>query len=388
MANAIDKNTDTNDQQPPIVPTWKKARFSNTLRPGLPGGKRIGVDRKAKCIFGVIMAQEGPFKSDGRGEFTTDAIRTVADLAAKAPNGLKCRWTHPDVSNDGLGKFLGRLRDPWLDTITERESYGELKTDPVLCCRADLYFDETAQKTPPQGGRPFADYLMDLAESDPDAFSTSLVLRAEEEYRLNPDGTLQKDENGDPLPPLWTPIALHACDCVDTGDAVDGALSANLATDGLPDAVVRQAAVLMETQFSGKTPEFIRARCLAWLDRYLSRQFGVTLATDEDVPSDEPEAAHDGCRSKHGLHYQKECRKCGTTIASCGCKDRLKESRVIRMGLCEACSKPDEPATPTDEPEVPVEQPLAYDDARDPRKLRIKLEAEKIGEVLDKSTEK
>jgi len=259
---------------------WRKVSQLKSLLAGADG-RKIGVDREANCIRGMILAQEGPFKSEGRGEFDKEAIRVIHDMTAQAPNGLKSRFCHPDLSNDGLGKHLGRIRDPWIDTITVRESQGQLKTNPVQAVRGDLYFDATALKQPPEGGRPLGEYIMELAESDPDAFSSSLVLTVDEEYRIDTAGRPITDpETGDRLPPLWRPIALHACDCVDTGDAVDGLLSANLAADGLPDAVVRKAGILLDQQFAGKTREFVEERCAAWLGRYLDRRYGEKLTSE------------------------------------------------------------------------------------------------------------
>ncbi len=49
---------------------------------------------------------------------------------------------------------------------------------------------------------------------------------------------------------------------VDTGDAVDGLLSARLDAEGLPDAAVRQGAALLDRVFSGQAPEVVACRCL------------------------------------------------------------------------------------------------------------------------------
>ena len=392
---------------------WKKVILLHALLAGeglASGGRKIGVDREARCIRGMILAQEGPFKSEGRGEFDQDAIHTVRDLAAKAPNGLKSRFTHPDLSNDGLGKLLGRVRDPWLDTITVRESEGQVKSNPVLCCRGDLYLDESAFKTP-NGGASLGEYLLTLVESDPNAVSTSLVLETDYEHRTDPrTGRPLLDADGAELPPLWRPLALHASDVVDTGDAVDGILSAQLSTDGLPDAVVRQASILMDRQFAGKPRDFISSRCTAWLTRFLNRKFG---SADPDGPTNPPapeghtpdhgpageefpdnpkpdEPLHNGCRSTLAFHHITLCRLCGGTIQSCGCDHRDKESRVITMAKepCAACLAQEGPHGSGDDPKSPPDdfsgnrdtQPgsEAYNAARDPERLRRKMRIEAI----------
>lgn len=179
-------------------------------------GLEIGVDRETKEIRGYVVAQEGAFKSEGRGEFDQDAIRSIAAMVNSAPKGLKSRFTHPSLSDDGLGKFLGRSTNARVETITT-DLHGE-----VLATRADLRFDDSAFSTP---NGDLATYVMDLAESDPDAISSSLVLSVDEEYRLDKKGRPLKDNDGNDLPPLWRPKKLFASDIVEEGDAVDGLLS-------------------------------------------------------------------------------------------------------------------------------------------------------------------
>jgi hypothetical protein len=215
-----------------------------------------------------------------------------------APNGLKSRFTHPDLSSDGLGKFLGRAKNPRLDIIRERDSEGTLKTNEIHVVRADLHIDPSSHKTP---SGDIGGYIMDLAESDPDALSSSLVLRADKTYRIDDKGRRLKDENTEEdLPPLWTPTALHATDIVDTGDAVDGLLS-TLSADGLPDAVVRNAAALMDRQFAGRPREFVRERAIAWLDRYLSRRFGEAAPEMPAEPEYDPSRDPAKRRIRHAM---------------------------------------------------------------------------------------
>jgi hypothetical protein len=136
---------------------------------------------------------------------------------------------------------------------------------------------------------------MDLAESDPDALSSSMVLQTTKEYRIDKEGRPLKDDDGETLPPLWHPTAIHSSDVVDTGDAVDGFLSAERLE--LAPTIVHRAIELLDRQFKGKSPEFISQRCSAWLNRYLVHRFGEQAAvTYEDIckmmarlgPNEEP----------------------------------------------------------------------------------------------------
>lgn len=284
----------------PAVPEWNSA---------LATGRPIGVDDDKKVIRGYVVAQEGAFKSKGRGEFDLQSLRSIKKMMDEKPGGLKSRFSHPTMSDDGLGKFLGRSKNPFMDKIMKPIGDGKFKELNVV--RADLHLDPSSFTTP-YGS--LGQYVMDLAKSDPDALSSSLVLKADQEYRLDKQGRPLLDEEGEALPPLWRPKELHASDVVDTGDAVDGFLSVEGGTaklsadviDGLPDAAVRRGVELLDRQFAGQPPEVIRARCEAWLNRYLSYRFGeevlqTTVAvavavssSDGDDDDEEDEGATDG----------------------------------------------------------------------------------------------
>lgn len=250
-------------------------------------GRAIGVDRDAKVLRGYVAAQSGPFKSDGRGEFDELSLEQIVKLANTARGGVKSRFTHPDLSGDGLGKFLGRARDFSLSTALDARTGKKVKA-----VRADLHFDPTAHDTP-HGD--LAKYVMDLAESDPDALSSSLVVKPEEVFRLAKDGAPVADDEGNPLPPLWRVKELHASDIVDTGDAVDGLLSAPQLAEALSvgitpelkkllkwDNLVRLSSQLLDGMFEGQPREVVEARVTEYLTRYLNRKFGA------DIPAATP----------------------------------------------------------------------------------------------------
>jgi hypothetical protein len=224
------------------------------------------VDREAKALLGYVVAQEGPFKSDGRGEFDAEGLAALRDLGNANPKGLKSRFTHPDMSNDGLGKHLGRARNFRMDSAIDARTGKR-----VNAVRADLHFAETAFKTP---SGDLASYVMDLAEEDPDALSSSVVVSAKEELRTDKSGRVLADGDGNPLPPLWRPTALHASDIVDTGDAVDGLLSSGIDTDGLPLDALWKGSELLDKLFAEQPRHVIEARLTAYVQRYLSRRFG------------------------------------------------------------------------------------------------------------------
>ena len=230
-------------------------------------GRPIEVDREANVIRGMVLAQEGPFKTAGRGEFDAKAIRQIVKMIKDDhPDGLKSRFAHPTESDDGIGKLLGRIKHPFVSKM--EKNGGE-----IAVARGDLHFNPTALEEPVGGGRPLGDYVMALCESDPDVMASSLVIEPDKQYRIDKQNRPMLDEEGDQLPPLWYPIRLHACDIVDTGEAVDGLLSAEM-LDGLPNSVVFRGVELLDKQFAGKTREFVRERLLHFAERYLTRRYG------------------------------------------------------------------------------------------------------------------
>lgn len=71
--------------------------------------------------------------------------------------GVKARFTHPDMSGDALGTFVGR--------VVNARRLG----DQVL---GDLHLSQAATKAPDGN---LADYLLTLAETDPESFGLSIV---------------------------------------------------------------------------------------------------------------------------------------------------------------------------------------------------------------------
>lgn len=235
-----------------VQPIWEAALSAH-------GGVQ-GVDRDNKMLRGYIVAEKGPFKSAGRGEFDTPALNKIVELGNQSTVGLKSRFTHPGLSSDGLGNFLGRSRN--------------FRMDGDSIARADLHFDPVAFNGP-KGN--LAQYVMDMAESDPLAIGSSLVLKSEKTYRLGDDGRPKKDEKGDELPPLWMPTRLRASDIVDEGDATNSLLSVD-ELDDLPDAEVREVWQALDRVFGGQERLTIDARAKAFLERYLNHRFGPATA--------------------------------------------------------------------------------------------------------------
>lgn len=99
------------------------------------------------------------------------ALDQVEQFGNGSKGGSKVRFTHPDMSGDGLGSFMGRAKD------FVREG------DQVF---ADIHFSESSRETPDGD---LAGYLMKLATEDPESFGMSIVFdhdwQAEEQFTID-----------------------------------------------------------------------------------------------------------------------------------------------------------------------------------------------------------
>jgi hypothetical protein len=90
-------------------------------------------------------------------------VSQVAATINQFNKGVKSRFTHPSMSGDGLGRFLGRVMD------------ARVEGDHAV---ADLHFSAAGHRTPDGD---LADYLMTMAEADPDMLGVSIVFTLDEE---------------------------------------------------------------------------------------------------------------------------------------------------------------------------------------------------------------
>jgi hypothetical protein len=183
---------------------------------GLATGARVdrtGGDRGAGVIRGVAVVTRG--EALGHGYWLDSQFLDQVSLAmAQNRAGLKSRFTHPGLSADGLGKYLGRMK-------------GVYRDGNVI--RTDLHISPIAHKSPDGD---LAEYVMGLAEDDPAAFGTSIVFvpdadtedlfaadhKNEEGHFVSPD-----PENHDNLPHARL-LELLADDVVDDPAANPGGL--------------------------------------------------------------------------------------------------------------------------------------------------------------------
>lgn len=167
--------------------------------------KEKGIDRDKGIIYGYAVMTKGAVKDSRGWEIDDITLDQLVKFGNKSKIGIKSRFGHPNMSSTALGSFLGRAKK-------FRKEEGIV--------RADLYLDKTAYDTP---NGDLATYVLDLAESDPDAFGSSIVFDYELEYRIEKDGTPKIDpDTKEELPPLLRIKKLFASDIVDDPAANDG----------------------------------------------------------------------------------------------------------------------------------------------------------------------
>lgn len=131
-------------------------------------GSRSAVDRTggkygAGLITGVSVITAG--EALGHNAWIDETfVEQVRRAVAALPDGVKSRWTHPDMSSDGLGKLTSRIMDP-------------VKSADGKQLFANQHFLGIAHRAPDGD---LAGYLMDLAEEDPKAYGLSIVFHRDE----------------------------------------------------------------------------------------------------------------------------------------------------------------------------------------------------------------
>ena len=120
------------------------------------------VDKEKGIIYDVSVVTEGPALGHGV-ELEREFVENVVRLGNQAPKGTRSRFGHPGMSSEALGTYMGRY-----------SNYRAIERSGKLRAIADFTVDPST-KTAPGGDR--GAYVLDLAESDPEAFATSIVFK-------------------------------------------------------------------------------------------------------------------------------------------------------------------------------------------------------------------
>jgi hypothetical protein len=245
------------------------------LRSPVATSKALRVDRNggydgAGAIYGASVITRG--EAEGHYMWIDSEFNAaVAQHMNSAKRGTKMRFTHPSLSGDGLGSFLGRAMNA---------------TQAGKQVLADLHFSKTAHNTPDGD---LASYVMDLAENDPEAFGMSIVFRhdrgAEDKHRANnenEDGDFKSpdSENKSNLPHARLQI-LRAVDVVDT----PAANPSGLFHQGHEFAAEADSLAMFALGLSDERPatghlSIDAERLASFTDRFLE-QHGLTIVRED-----------------------------------------------------------------------------------------------------------
>lgn len=222
------------------------------FRAGVIHGSKetLRVDRAAKVIRGAKVIELGAVNDSRPWDVDEETLAQVLDHASRPNKGLKARFTHPSLSDDGLGKYLGRWQNP------------RIENGAVV---ADLHIAEAAFNSP---AGDIGSYVMDLAEEDPEAFGVSIATKLHESM-------LSDLPEGERLP--LRIAGLHAADFVDTPAATRGGLFDSHTQDAIPAV----ATWILENHFRNAGPEEVLQR----VEKFLSRHYGKgsDMSKDPDV---------------------------------------------------------------------------------------------------------
>jgi hypothetical protein len=224
----------------------KRAMLNNLFKTSpVRGAPKSGVDRSAKRINGVKVMQMGRVNDSRPWEVDADTLAQVVEYGNQPNKGTKARFTHPSMSDDGFGKYLGR----WTNFRIEGDS-----------AYADLQLAESSFDTP---SGDLGTYVMDLAEEDPESFGVSAATSlAGVMYTEVPEGkTLPLRLDG-----------LRAVDFVDEPAATRGGLFDMASPQGLPSL----ATWIVETHFADREPREVVER----LCSFLSKHYGKDIMSE------------------------------------------------------------------------------------------------------------
>tara|TARA_R110000822_G_scaffold173914_1_gene313489 strand:+ start:4596 stop:5741 length:1146 start_codon:yes stop_codon:yes gene_type:complete len=185
----------------------KRASFTSFAK-----GSPRNVDREKGIIYDAKIIEVG--EASGHDLFVDgEFIDSVVEAGAGLKQGLKARFGHPNMCSTTLGTFLGRWKGLYRDG------------DDV---RGNLFLSQSAKDAP---GGDLYDYVLSMAENDPDMFGVSISFdrdtEAEELAGIHEDTNLQ----------LCRLSKLSAGDCVDSPAATSGGLFSAFTNDSIAGQV-------------------------------------------------------------------------------------------------------------------------------------------------------
>lgn len=174
------------------------SKFFNSL-PNF-NSSSVNVDRENGILKNTCIAQFGENKNDS---FFDETFLTELVKLGNQADGVKSRFGHPNMCGNSFGTFIGRYKN---FSIQNNNVYADLHLDPIT------------KKTQVEGkGIAMYDYIVDMAEANPDMFGNSICIYSEC-YEKEIEGKTQILHKLDKF---------KACDLVDDPAATDTLFSDN-----------------------------------------------------------------------------------------------------------------------------------------------------------------
>lgn len=259
------------------MPADTTSKLFKSGRISLAASKDAGakVDAETRIISDVILCQVGEAKGHGvhlEQSFIDAGIAYAQKHHSKI--GMKCRFGHPAMSNDALGTEVGRYHN------------FKVVDDKMV---ADLHVYKSANLSPTHPGA--GDWILSMAEEDPNAIMTSIVFTPGKKYQYDDEGnkyflklvydsfgahyaTENPDKKFDPNKKIFVELKeLWGNDLVDEGAATDKLFSA-IAN---PDKFAVIATTFLDeypkiAEFLGQNP----AKLAEFLQKYQSLKTNTT----------------------------------------------------------------------------------------------------------------
>lgn len=161
----------------------------------------INVDTENGILRNTCVAMFGDNKNGSY--FDEEFLKDLVKHGNEAEGGIKSRFGHPNMCSTSFGSYIGRYRN------------FSLKDGNVY---ADLFLDTTTKTLEVEGkGMKMFDYIMTMAENNPDMFGNSIHIYSEE-YQKPIDGEVKY---------LHSLQKFKAVDLVDDPAATDSLFSSN-----------------------------------------------------------------------------------------------------------------------------------------------------------------
>lgn len=230
----------------------------------LTAAKPSAIDKEKGIIYGAKIIQLGPLNDDRPFVIDGTTLEQVTELGNASQRGVKARFTHPTMCDDGLGRHLGS----WKNFRNEGDAVY-----------ADLHFCKASYNTP---NGDLATYVMELAEEKPQDFGVSIAPTITSEMNQQYEGHVPEQDE----PILFRLEKLNACDVVGDPAATRGGLLSNDLTD-LPT----QINWYLNKHFAKVEPRVVASKCLGFLNSYYGENFimaDTIVDTDPKVKIDAP----------------------------------------------------------------------------------------------------